>query len=64
MSVGDNTLSMTCITPLLVATSAIVTVASFTITDAPTLKDRVWPFAAVASIQSVTAEDGTSEGTT
>ena len=63
-SVGVRTLSITWITPLLVATSAIVTVASFTITDCPTLNASGCPFAAVALPQFTTAEDGTSEDTT
>ena len=51
-------------TPLLVPTSAEVTVASFTITPFPTVKESVCPFTAVAVIHSVTAVDGTSPDTT
>ncbi len=41
VSVGDKTLSITWIIPLLVPTSAKVTFAPLTITPLPTVNDRV-----------------------
>ena len=61
---GVRTVSITWMSPLLVATSAIVTVASLTITESPTVKANVWPFAAVVVIQLLSAVDGTSPNTT
>ena len=62
--VGVKTVSMTWITPLLVATSANVTVAPFTVTVSPAPNESVAPLAAVAVPHSSTAEDGTFPGTT
>ena len=64
VSEGVKTLSITCITPLLVATSAIVTLASFTITPLPTVKESGCPLTASAARHSVTAEEGISPETT
>ena len=50
--------------PLLVMTSAIVTLASLTITESPTENESGWPFAASASMQSETFFAGTSAETT
>ena len=64
VSVGVNTLSMTWMTPLLVATSGRVTVAPLTVTASPTPKERVSPLTAVAVPHSATSEDGTFPDTT
>ena len=64
LSVGVRTLSITWITPLLVFTSAMDTVASFTITPPSTVNASGWPLTAFADMQSVTAEAGTSPLTT
>jgi len=64
VSEGVSTLSITCMTPLLVFTSAKVTVASLTITPPSTVNDNGCPFTASADKHSVTAEEGTTPGTT
>ena len=64
VAVGINTLSITWIIPLLVATSVAVTVAPFTITVDPTVKDNGFPLTVAADIQSVTLAAGTSPDTT
>ena len=65
VSVGDSTLSITCITPLLVATSASVTLAPFTITPLlSTVKDNFLAFTVSADIHSVTLDEATSPETT
>ena len=61
---GINTLSITCITPLLVATSAVTTLASLTITPLVKSKVRSSPLTAVATIPSLNALEGTLEPTT
>ncbi len=64
VSVGINTLSITWMTPLLVATSGSVTVAPLTVTVSPTPNESVFPLTAVAVLHSSTAEEGTSLPTT
>ena len=64
VSVGLSTLSITWMTPLLVETSASVTVASLTMTPPLTVKERGCPLAASADIHSVTAAEGTFPATT
>ena len=61
---GISTLSMTWITPLVVITSARITLASLTITPSPTEKLRSSPLTAAAVIPSVTADDSTLPETT
>ena len=61
---GINTLSMTWIMPLLVATSAPVTVASLTFTPLVKSKVKSSPFSAVAVMPLVRAEEGTLPLTT
>ena len=61
---GISTLSITCITPFDAGTSARTTVASLTMTESPTVKERSSPLTAAATIPSVTAEEGTSPATT
>ena len=61
---GISTLSMTWITPLDAGTSASTTVASLTMTESPTVKERSSPLTAAATSPSVTAEEGTSPATT
>ena len=51
-------------TPLLVPTSASVTVAPLTMTPPLTVNERGCPFTASADIHSVTAEEGTFPATT
>ena len=60
VDVGVRTLSMTWITPLLVATSAVTTVAPLTMTLSPTVKESGFPLTVGADIQSVTFAAGTS----
>ena len=55
---------MTWITPLDAGTSARTTVASLTMTESPTVKERSSPLTAAATNPSVTAEEGTSPATT
>ena len=64
VSVGDSTLSMMWMIPLLVATSVAVTVAPLTMTEDPTVNESGFPLTAVADIQSVTLAAGTSPATT
>jgi len=64
VAVGNSTLSITWITPLLVFTSASVTLASFTITPEPTVNDSGLPLTVSADIHSVTAVEGTAPETT
>ena len=59
VAVGVSTLSITWMTPLLVLTSARVTVASLTITPSPTVKAIGLPLTVFAVRHSVTADDGT-----
>ena len=64
VSVGVSTWSITWMNPLLVPTSAWMTVAPLTMTVEPTVNESGCPFAAVADIQSVTFDAGTSPATT
>ena len=64
VSVGMSTLSMTWMRPFDVMTSAMVTLASLTITPAPTVNESGWSLAAVALMHSVTFAAGTSALTT
>ena len=64
VAVGNSTLSITWIIPLLVFTSAIVTFASLTITPPSTVKESGFPLTESADIHSVTAEAGTAPDTT
>ena len=64
VAVGVSTVSITWMIPLLVLTSAEVTVAPFTMTLSPTVNESGCPFTAVAVMHSVTAEAGTALGTT
>ena len=64
VAVGIRTLSITWITPLLVLTSAKVTLAPFTITPSPTVNDIGFPLTVFADIHSVTAVEGTAPETT
>ena len=59
-----STLSITWIIPLLVATSAVITVASLTMTLSPTVKAKGCPLTEFALMQSVTLAAGTSPATT
>ena len=61
---GISTLSITCITPLLVATSAAVTLAPLTITPDVKSKVRSCPLTVSAVIPSLSALDVTSPATT
>ena len=64
VAVGVSTLSMIWMIPLLVATSVAVTVAPFTLTLSPTVKESGFPFTVLADMQSVTFAAGTSPATT
>ena len=64
VDVGVSTLSITWITPLLVLTSAKVTLALFTMTPSPTVNAIGFPLTVLAVKHSVTAEDGTFPATT
>ena len=64
VGVGVRTLSITWMMPLLVATSAVVTVASFTMTLSPTVNESGFPFTVFALKHSVTAEEGTAPAIT
>ena len=55
---------MTWMMPLLVATSATLTLASLTITPPATVKDSGWPLIAVALMHSDTLAAGTAPATT
>ena len=61
---GISTLSITCITPLLVATSAAVTLASLTMTPDVRSNVRSCPLTVSAVIPSLSALDATSPETT
>ena len=64
VAVGVSTLSMTWMMPLLVGTSAAVTVAPFTTTVSLTVKLSGWPLTVVADMQSVTLAAGMFAPTT
>ena len=64
VSVGVSTLSMTWMTPLLVATSASVTFAPLTMTPSFTVNESGCPLTASALMHSVTAVEGTLPATT
>ena len=61
---GVKILSITCMIPLIVLTSAVVTVAPLTMTLSPTVKASGCPLTAFAVMQSVTLAAGTSPATT
>ena len=63
-SVGMRTVSITWTMPLLVFTSGVTTVAPFTITLSPTVKESDCPLAVSAVMHSESALEGTRPATT